>query len=247
MAPNGPQRHTSLIGVYYWAKTTGQLNNGEGRPLLSNQRIISTFSTKGEDVHTSARTSLKAPCVGSFLWENNAAGALSLSGSSRLPRLSSPGTEKRKMGEWERTRVTAGLSMSKLPSAINISINDEGLSFPLQVHLRCERQTLWHAVLQLSSPNMLGCPSLQPGRQGCTPTLQLWVTIQQWKREEPMWPVSRAAFDLLAAQKQAAKKSCVFFCHSTSYVGGFVSGSRGQAYPSTPQAVTCDPGQLHSG
>lgn len=51
------QRCTFLIGVYYWTKTPGHLNNGKGRALLSNQRATSTFSTGG--VCTSRRTSLE--------------------------------------------------------------------------------------------------------------------------------------------------------------------------------------------
>lgn len=39
------QRCAFLIAVYYWAKTSGRPNNGKGRALLSNYRIISTFST----------------------------------------------------------------------------------------------------------------------------------------------------------------------------------------------------------
>lgn len=53
------QRCTFLIGVYYWTRTSGHLNNGKGRALLSNQRVISTFSTGGEDVCASRRTSLE--------------------------------------------------------------------------------------------------------------------------------------------------------------------------------------------
>lgn len=53
------QRCTFLIGVYYWTKTSGHLNNGKGWALLSNHRVISTFSTGGEDVCTSRRTSLE--------------------------------------------------------------------------------------------------------------------------------------------------------------------------------------------
>lgn len=53
------QRCTFLIGVYYWTKTPGHLNNGKGRALLSHQRVTSTFSTGDEGVCTSRRRSLE--------------------------------------------------------------------------------------------------------------------------------------------------------------------------------------------
>lgn len=102
---------------------------------------------------------IKAPCVGCFLWGNNAPAALSLSLSSHLLHLRSLAQKRGsdvKGGE-QGHDLQQDWSISRpLPPCCKYKPQVfEGLPFPQQVRPRCERQTLLHAVLQLSSPNML--------------------------------------------------------------------------------------------
>lgn len=252
------QRCTFLIGVYYWTKTSGHLNNGKGRALLSNQRVISTFSTWGENVCTSRRTSLERTMHQPAL----------LSATPHIGYIYVP-RHRWKEAMWQKRKLKDGLyvqprsiTAASLPGMFNLSCINvykftnswfkvcDARSFLQQVRVRCG-EIYWltqdistdccnfRLLLLLRRPLLPPGSSrlrFQPARASVRSYTRFWLWWMHRKRLESSW----FSFTVMWFY------STPLHTHTESG-GGFVSASPQRSSLSlNPPAVTCDPGQLDS-
>lgn len=243
------QRCTFLIGVYYWTKTSGHLNNGKGRALLSNQRVISTFSTGGEDVCTSRRTSLERTMHQPAL----------LSASPHICYIYVP-QHKWKEAMWQKRNLKDGIyvqpwsiTSASLPGMLNLSCVSMFTNSPTRdlrsvMHIRfcnrcesdVEKFTGEHKTFQQTAATIAYCCCYG------APCCHLVVVVCVSNQPELLSGATRASGCGGCAEKgwKAAgfpllwwdSTLTLLYTHTLRVVGGLCQPPpRGRAYPSTPR------------